>query len=179
LLSIFKKPKRIMDGAGTLAKKGHEIIFTSKNAEETIKFGKALGTLLTNGHVVALIGDLGTGKTTMVKGIVTGLDVKDSRNVKSPTFSLAHKYNGRIPVYHIDAYRLSGSQELLDIGSDEMIFGNGVTIIEWADNVPDSLPEEYLKITLTHVSEERRNIKACAYGKRYDQIIQLLRDWCD
>lgn len=168
-----------MDGAGTLAIKEHEIIFTSKNAEETIKFGEALGALLTNGHVVALIGDLGAGKTTMVKGIVAGLDVKDSRNVKSPTFSLAHKYNGRIPVYHIDAYRLSGSQELLDIGSDEMIFGNGVTIIEWADNVSDSLPEEYLKITLTHVSEERRNIKACAYGKRYDQIIQLLRDWCD
>ncbi|MBM4055561.1 MAG: tRNA (adenosine(37)-N6)-threonylcarbamoyltransferase complex ATPase subunit type 1 TsaE [Planctomycetes bacterium] len=153
------------------------MFFVSKSSAETVKFGEKLGKLLTNGHVIALIGDLGAGKTTMTKGIVRGLDAGDKDKVKSPTFSLVHKYNGRIPVYHIDAYRLSGSKELLEIGSDEMVFGDGVTIIEWADNVPESLPEEYLKITLTHVSEDQRKIEVCGCGKRYDQIIQRLKDY--
>ncbi|MCF6150284.1 MAG: tRNA (adenosine(37)-N6)-threonylcarbamoyltransferase complex ATPase subunit type 1 TsaE [Candidatus Kuenenia sp.] len=161
---------------GLLVSKNSKITFVSKSTAETIAFGVKLGKLLTNGHVIALIGELGAGKTTMTKGIVGGLDAKDKDKVKSPTFSLVHKYDGRIPVYHIDAYRLSGSQELLEIGSDEIVFGDGVTIIEWADIVPESLPENYLKITLTHVSEDQRIIEICGYGKHYEQILQQLKN---
>lgn len=151
-----------------------KLIFKTSSADETIKFGEKLGRLLAAGHVIALVGELGAGKTTLVKGIVQGLGVKDRRAVKSPTFSLIHKYEGRIPIFHFDAYRLEGVQDMLDIGSDEIIFGNGVSIIEWADRVSECLPGKYLKITLIAVSENERKIELCSYGRCYDEIIDKL-----
>ncbi|MBI2472363.1 MAG: tRNA (adenosine(37)-N6)-threonylcarbamoyltransferase complex ATPase subunit type 1 TsaE [Planctomycetes bacterium] len=154
--------------------KEKKLTFKSTSSEETIRFGERLGKLLAPGHVVALVGELGAGKTTMVKGIVRGLGVIDKRAVKSPTFALVHRYEGRIPIYHFDAYRFINTQEMLYIGSDEMIYGNGVSIIEWADKVPECLPEEYLKITLIAVSENERTIEMCGYGGRYDKILNSL-----
>lgn len=151
-----------------------KLIFKTSSAGETIKFGEKLGRLLAAGHVIALVGELGAGKTTLVKGIVQGLGVKDRRAVKSPTFSLIHKYEGRIPIFHFDAYRLEGVQDMLDIGSDEIIFGNGVSIIEWADRVSECLAGKYLKITLIAVSENERKIELCSYGRCYDEIIDKL-----
>lgn len=154
--------------------KENKLTFKSAAVDETTRFGERLGMLLSSGDVLALIGELGAGKTTLVKGIVRGLGVKDMRAVKSPTFALVHKYEGRIPIYHFDAYRLEDVYEMLDIGSDEMIYGNGVAIVEWADKVSGCLPEEYLKITLHAVSENERNIEICGYGKRYGKIINNL-----
>ena len=151
--------------------KENKLTFKSVSATETINFGERLGKLLAPGHVIALLGELGAGKTTMVKGIVHGLGVTDRRAVKSPTFALVHRYEGRMPVYHFDAYRLENAQEMLDIGSDEMIYGDGVSIIEWADKVPECLPAEYLRITLTAVSENERTIEVWGYGDRYNEII--------
>lgn len=150
------------------------LTFKSVSVEETIRFGKKLGMLLAPGDVIALVGELGAGKTTLVKGIVQGLGITDKRIVKSPTFALVQKYEGRIPIYHFDAYRLEDAQEMLDIGSDEMIYGNGVAIVEWADKVSGCLPKEYLKITLTAVSENERNIEICGYGSRYGKMINSL-----
>ena len=152
--------------------KGKKLIFKSVSVGETIKFGERLGKLLAPGHVIALAGELGAGKTTMVKGIVQGLGGTDTRAVKSPTFALVQRSEGRMPVYHFDAYRLENAQEMLDIGSDEMIYGDGVSIIEWADNVSECLPEEYLKVTLIAVSENERTIEVCGYGDRYNKIIE-------
>ncbi len=154
--------------------KEKKLTFKSSSVSETLRFGERLGSLLQPGYVVALIGELGAGKTTLVKGIVRGLGVEDKRSVKSPTFSLMHKYEGRIPIYHFDAYRLKGTLEMLDIGSDEIIYGNGVSIIEWADKVPGCLPEKYLKTTLTVVSENERKIELCSYGRCYDELINNL-----
>lgn len=154
--------------------KGKKLTFKSTSVDETIGFGRKLGMLLSPGDTIALVGELGAGKTTLVKGIVQGLGVTDRRVVKSPTFALVHKYEGRIPIYHFDAYRLEDAQEMLDIGSDEMIHGNGVAIVEWADKVPGCLPDEYLKITLTAISENERNIEIRSYGSRYDKIINNL-----
>ncbi|OHB92904.1 MAG: tRNA (adenosine(37)-N6)-threonylcarbamoyltransferase complex ATPase subunit type 1 TsaE [Planctomycetes bacterium RIFCSPHIGHO2_12_42_15] len=154
--------------------KEKKLTFKSVSAGETIKFGERLGRLLAPGHVIALLGELGAGKTTMVKGIVQGLGVTDRRTVKSPTFALVHRYEGRIPVYHFDAYRLENAQEMLDIGSDEMIYGKGVSIIEWADRVPGCLPEEYLMITLTSISKNERCIEVQSCGKCYDDVIKTL-----
>lgn len=150
------------------------MIFKTADMEETMRFGKKLGMLLSPGDVVALVGELGAGKTTLVKGIVQGLGVTDRRAVKSPTFSLVHTYEGRMPVYHFDAYRLEDTQEMLDIGSDEMISGDGVAIVEWADKVSGCLPKEYLQITLTAVSAHERKIELRIYGYRYDEIIKNL-----
>ncbi|MFN3533251.1 MAG: tRNA (adenosine(37)-N6)-threonylcarbamoyltransferase complex ATPase subunit type 1 TsaE [Candidatus Brocadia sp.] len=150
------------------------LIFKSASVDETMRFAEKLGMLLTPGDVIALVGELGAGKTTLVKGIVQGLGVTDKRSVKSPTFALVHKYEGRIPIYHFDAYRLEDTQEMLDIGSDEMIYGSGVAIVEWADKVPGCLPKEYLKITLTAISENERNMEIRGYGSRYEKIINNL-----
>lgn len=150
------------------------MIFKTAGMEETMRFGKKLGMLLSPGDVVALVGELGAGKTTLVRGIVQGLGVTDRRAVKSPTFSLVHTYEGRMPVYHFDAYRLEDTQEMLDIGSDEMISGDGVAIVEWADKVSGCLPKEYLQITLTAVSAHERKIELWCYGCRYDEIIKNL-----
>lgn len=152
-----------------------KVAFKSVNVDETIRFGEKLGRLLIPGDVIALIGELGAGKTTFVKGIALGLGVEDKRAVKSPTFSLVHLYKGRIPVYHFDAYRLEEIQDMLDIGSDEMIFGNGVSIIEWADKVFGCLPKEYLKITLTITSENERNIEIHGYGEHYRVMLSRIR----
>lgn len=154
--------------------KEKKLIFKSVSAGETINFGERLGKLLAPGHVIALLGELGAGKTTMVKGIVQGLGVTDRRAVKSPTFALVHRYEGRMPVYHFDAYRLESTQEMLDIGSDEMIYGDGVSIIEWADRVTECLPESYLKITIIVISGNERNIEVCNYGMRYDTIMRFI-----
>ncbi len=151
-----------------------KFIFKSRGAHETIALGVKLGELLSPGHVVALVGELGAGKTTLVKGIVQGLGVKDRRSVKSPTFSLVHRYEGRIPIYHFDAYRLKGDYEMFAMGSDEMIYGDGVSLIEWADRVSGCLPMEYLKITLTHVSDNERYIELQGYGEHYTKIIEKL-----
>lgn len=155
--------------------KAERVRFKSVSAEETVRFGEILGKLLTPGDVITLVGELGAGKTTLVKGIVRGLGVTDGRSVKSPTFALVHRYEGRIPIYHFDAYRLEGAHEMLDIGSDEMIYGNGISIIEWADKVPECLPEEYLEITLLSVSESERTLEICCHGKRYNEIIHNIK----
>lgn len=154
--------------------KENKLTFKSAGVDETTRFGERLGMLLSPGDVIALIGELGAGKTTLVKGIVRGLGVTDRRAVKSPTFSLVHTYKGRMPVYHFDAYRLEDAQDMLDIGSDEMISGDGVAIVEWADKVSGCLPKEYLQITLTAVSAHERKIELWCYGCRYDEIIKNL-----
>lgn len=152
-----------------------QVTFKSINVDETVRFGEKLGGLLVPGDVIALMGDLGAGKTTLVKGIARGLDVEDKRAIKSPTFSLVHLYKGRIPVYHFDAYRLEEIHDMIDIGSDEMIFGNGVSLIEWADKVFGCLPEQYLKITLTAISENERNIEICGYGEHYHITLHKIK----
>ncbi len=150
------------------------LTFKSTSVDETIMLGKRLGMLLMPGDVIALIGELGAGKTTLVKGIALGLGVEDKRAVKSPTFSLVHRYAGRTSVYHFDAYRLEDTQEMLGIGSDEILFGSGVSIIEWADKVPGCLPKEYLEITLISTSKAERTIEICGYGERYREIVRKI-----
>ncbi len=152
-----------------------KLILKSTSADKTIKLGEAIGSLLSAGDVVVLIGELGAGKTTLVKGIARGIGVEDKRVVKSPTFSLVNKYEGYVPVYHFDAYRLEDTREMLDIGSDEILFGDGVSIIEWGDKVAGCLPEEYLRITLAAISENERNIEIYGYGDRYGEIINRIK----
>ncbi|HHT9160354.1 MAG TPA: tRNA (adenosine(37)-N6)-threonylcarbamoyltransferase complex ATPase subunit type 1 TsaE [Candidatus Brocadiia bacterium] len=147
---------------------------TSSSVEQTIELGRLIGGELKEGNVVALVGQLGSGKTYLTKGIAEGLGVRDKRVIKSPSFVLINEYHGRVPVYHIDAYRLRDSVDMFTLGSDEIFWGNGVSIIEWADRVASSLPAEYLKITLSIISPSVRRIEICAYGKRYECIVERL-----
>ena len=149
-----------------------ELISTS--AEQTCQFGKALGKLLEPGDLVAFTGDLGAGKTCCVQGIAEGLGVQDNSVVTSPTFTLIQEYQGRIPIYHFDLYRLSREDEIYDLGYEEYFYGDGVTVVEWAERITAFLPAEYLAIHLHIEPDQTRCIQLRAYGKHYEQIVQSL-----
>ncbi len=129
----------------------------TQNEEETMNAGKDFSVLLGSGSVVALYGDLGTGKTRFTKGISLGLNIKES--VTSPTFTIVNEHlGGRIPLYHFDCYRLQSSAELKEIGFEEYIYGNGVCVLEWADRIADSLPEKRFDVHCHHGASENERI---------------------
>ena len=129
--------------------------------------GHRLGALLFPGAVVALIGPLGAGKTHLVRAIAEGLQIADIRAVSSPTFVLIQEYSARLPIYHFDAYRLSGPGELFDLGVHEYFEGDGVCLVEWADRVEACLPAEHLRVTLEITGETSRRLTIEARGERY------------
>lgn len=114
--------------------------------EDTIKLGEALGRSLKPGDIVALKGELGAGKTVLVKGIAKGLDVKEEPI--SPTFVIMNAYCGRVPLYHFDLYRVSGREELERIGYEDYFFGDGVAVVEWSDRAEEIFPESAIEIEI-------------------------------
>ena len=116
------------------------------------------GRFLQKGDIVALIGELGSGKTCITQGIARGLNVPESYYITSPTFTLINEDPGEMPLYHLDIYRLSGSQDLIDMGYEEYFYGDGIIIIEWAEKIRDILPEDTLFIHLVYVDENTRTI---------------------
>ena len=144
------------------------------NAGETAAFGRGLGALLEKGMVVALNGELGAGKTTLVKAVATGLGILEE-DVCSPSYTLINEYEGRLPVYHFDLYRLTDSSELYELGYDDYLEGEGISIVEWADAVPDALPGEYLSIKIEIVSDDERCFTVTAAGKRYETLVAELK----
>jgi tRNA threonylcarbamoyladenosine biosynthesis protein TsaE len=142
--------------------------------EATIDLGRRLGRLLFPGAVVALVGQLGAGKTHLVRAIAEGLDTPDSRLVTSPTFVLIQEYPGRLPIYHFDAYRLVGSIPFAELGVHEYLEGEGVCLIEWADRVAECLPHEHLSIALTVTGETTRRASMQAHGEAYAKLLDDL-----
>ena len=129
-------------------------------------FSEKLGSLLQTGDVLALEGDLGAGKTTFTKGLAKGLNI--TRNVNSPTFTIIKEYHGRLPLYHMDVYRVEDSFE--DLGFDEYFDGNGVTVVEWAHLVKEQLPEELLTIYLYLDDHDSRRLVLEPQGRRYEEL---------
>jgi len=130
----------------------------SKSVEETIALGVKLAGKLKKGDVVALIGDLGAGKTVFTKGIAKGLGVKNSRYVNSPTFVIIKEYKGKLPLYHFDLYRLDHYSSFDAMNYDEYFYGVGVTVIEWADKISKLLPKKYWEVDLKVAGETKRKI---------------------
>jgi tRNA threonylcarbamoyladenosine biosynthesis protein TsaE len=141
--------------------------------EETRAFGEALGRRLGPGQVVCLIGPLGAGKTTLAQGIARGLEVEDV--VNSPTFTLVQEYAGRLRVYHLDVYRLSGPEEAADLALDEMLGASGVVIIEWPERIAAALPPERLEVRLEPQGDARR-ITTTAVGPRAAALLAGLQE---
>jgi len=133
-------------------------IFRTRTPAETQTIGEKIGTQLRQGDLVALIGDLGTGKTCLTQGIARGVGVYPNQIVNSPSYTLINEYAGKIPIYHVDLYRLQNHDELLDLGLDEYMEGNGVCIIEWAEKL-GSLKISHTKIQITWLSEMTREIE--------------------
>ena len=149
--------------------------FEVNSIEEITKLGKELGKILNPGDIICLTGDLGTGKTHITKGISEGLGITD--NITSPTFTIVNEYNsGRLKLYHFDVYRVSDPDEIYAIGFDDYIFGDGVSIIEWANYIEEILPKEYLHIYITKdlsKGENYRKITITPYGEKYNYVKEL------
>ena len=137
------------------------------NDQETREIGFKLGKLLKPGSIVCLIGDLGAGKTTMTQSLAEALEVDDY--ITSPTFTIVNQYEGKMPLYHFDVYRIGCSEEMYDIGFEEYINGDGVCIIEWANIIEDILPDEYLKIELNY-KDMGREMTLIPYEKIVEEL---------
>jgi tRNA threonylcarbamoyladenosine biosynthesis protein TsaE len=129
----------------------------TNSLEETLQLGAELARTLQPGTVIGLIGDLGSGKTCLTQGICAGLGVVDY--VTSPTFTLINEYQGRLPVYHFDFYRIDKAAEIEDLGCDEYFYGQGVCIIEWAEKILSFLPEERIEIRIKRLGETVREFR--------------------
>lgn len=129
----------------------------TRSAEETQALGEAIGATLGAGAVVACVGELGAGKTAFLQGLARGLGVASA--VTSPTFVLVNVYRGRVPVYHLDAYRTTSLAEVQDLGLEEMLDGEGVTLIEWADRILPLLPPRAIVVRIQGLGDEPRQIE--------------------
>ena len=139
---------------------------------ETKQIGRALGSLLGAGDIVALYGDLGAGKTAFSQGIAAGMGIEDA--ITSPTYLVIKVYPADLPLYHIDTYRLEGSEDLVYLGYEEFFFGTGVTVIEWAEKISDLLPEERLDVNIEVMGEFKRKLKFTGKGKLYMRLLEEL-----
>ncbi len=122
--------------------------------EEMTQWGRWIGERLTQGEVLALYGGLGVGKTTLVRGIAEALHVQEP--VTSPTYTIINEYEGDMPIYHIDAYRLRGSDDAFSIGIEDYLYGNGICIIEWAERIQEVLPAEAISVDISIIGETDR-----------------------
>lgn len=138
--------------------------------QETQALAEQMATRLHAGDVLTLEGDLGAGKTTFTKSVAKGLGIK--RNVNSPTFTILKQYEGRLPLNHLDVYRLANSDE--DLGWDELFYGDAVSIIEWAHLIEEDLPAERLAIQILRLDENARKFTFMPLGERYEQLCEEL-----
>ncbi len=143
----------------------------TSSPEQTRQKGEILGKLLNAGDTVCLYGDLGAGKTNIAYGIAHGLDVRE-QYITSPTFTFVNEYQGRVPLYHIDLYRLMETAELENIGFREYLESDGVTVIEWAERAEEELPVECLSVYLSFVDENSREIGFLSEGERYGKLLE-------
>lgn len=131
---------------------------TSNSVEETLEAGREIGRQASPGALICLYGDLGAGKTHLAKGIASVFDIPPEQ-VDSPTFILLQEYEGRTPVYHFDAYRLRSIQEAADLGFEDYIYAEGISIVEWPERVAELLPEERIDVYIRHAGTQQRHIQ--------------------
>jgi tRNA threonylcarbamoyladenosine biosynthesis protein TsaE len=148
------------------------MVLQTKSTSETVRIGKTIGSLLRPGDVVALVGELGTGKTQFIKGLAEGVGVGKPTYISSPSFTLINEYPGRVPFYHIDLFRLESEKEAEELGLEEYFQGEGITAIEWADKIPSLLPKENLWIHIHYTGENTRSIEIDPKGKRYADLME-------
>ncbi len=153
---------------------GDPVRLRCASREATIAAARTLGLLLGGREVIALSGPLGAGKTTFVKGLAEGLGI-DPRQVTSPTFLLIHELAGRLRLAHMDAYRVSGGEELREAGAEDLVGGEGVAAIEWAERVADLLPADHLRVDLEPDGEEGRVLVFTAGGPASSALLRRLR----
>ena len=156
------------------ALKEETLTITTESDQDTIRFGQEIGRLLLEGDVIGLVGELGSGKTWLTKGIALGLGVNPKTVVTSPSFTLVNEYQGRATLFHMDVYRLGSLGEALSAGIEEMIHSGQVGVLEWADRWPEILPEHTLMVRLLIVDDHRRTIILSGHHPRAFEILTHL-----
>jgi len=147
----------------------------SKSVKETLAIGRKISGYLGKGGIVCLFGQLGSGKTVLVKGMASGLGISTEKII-SPTFVLVRSYSdSRLPFYHFDLYRLGSLKDILDLGYEEYLYGAGVSVIEWADRLKKLLPKEHLAIKLSIKGNDKRLLEFSAKGRHYEELLRSLR----
>ena len=137
-----------------------------------MSWGKSLGKLLKGGEIIGLIGELGVGKTCFVRGLAEGLGVVREAWIRSPTFTLINEYHGRLPVYHIDLYRIGNRPELEGLGLRDYLYSDGVSVIEWFDHLLVEEVEEYLELRIAYAQGMNRELTFTPHGEQYEKIIE-------
>jgi len=150
----------------------NSVCLVSSSAKQTQRLGRHLGSLAQAGDVFLLIGGLGAGKTCLTQGIALGLGVEDAAT--SPSFVVVNQYKGRLPLYHIDLYRLDRIEEVIDLGLDDYLFGKGVCVVEWANKAQGVLPQEHLLIEISIITDSSRSLFLNPRSERYEALLSQL-----
>ncbi|UCH43514.1 MAG: tRNA (adenosine(37)-N6)-threonylcarbamoyltransferase complex ATPase subunit type 1 TsaE [Dehalococcoidales bacterium] len=151
-----------------------ETKITSHSPEQTQELGKRIGRLSQPGDVILLVGELGTGKTCLTQGIAWGLDIEEY--ALSPSFVIMRELYGRLPLYHIDLYRLDHIEESIDLGLDDYLYGRGICVVEWAEKAMGILPREHLLIEIDYINDTGRSFVIKPNGRRYQEIAAILKE---
>lgn len=150
------------------------VVIQSGTPAETEQVGALIGALLQPGDFLALRGELGSGKTRFARGIATGLGIGADIPVTSPTYALLNIYQGRMPLYHFDLYRLSGEDEVIELGFAEYFSGDGISLVEWPERLAEELPPERLEIAFSYCGETRRRIEVTPVSARFKKVVEAL-----
>jgi len=153
---------------------GWTIVTTSPRQSQNL--GRNLGRLVKGGEIIGLVGELGAGKTCFVRGFAEGIEVSADAWVRSPTFTLINEYSGRLPVYHVDLYRVGKQDELASLNLREYLYGDGVSLIEWFEFLPANEVDEYLELHIAHGGGNRRQIDFIAHGPGYERLLEDLKE---
>lgn len=147
------------------------------SSDETFSLGRRLGSLIEDGDFIALYGDLGSGKTRFTAGIVLGTSVPADIPVTSPTYTYMNEYHGRISLYHFDLYRIHTAHDILELGFEDIFYGTGACVVEWADRIKGVLPHERLDITFLSIGDTERRLIFTAHGFRHQILCEKLFDF--
>jgi len=153
---------------------GQKLLIETRSEDETRHLGQKIGSLIGKPVVIALIGNLGCGKTAFVKGLAEGLEVPADCYVTSPTFTLVNEYPGRLPLFHVDLYRLNGISDFEDIGLDEILQDQAVIAVEWADKIGDAPADDCLSLNFEIIADAVRKITLIGYGQKGMDLIKAL-----
>lgn len=149
---------------------------TTGSSWETEQLGLSIGSLLTPGSFLALRGDLGGGKTCFARGVVAALAPQSNTLVASPTYAIMNCYPGTTPVYHFDFYRLTGDDDIAELGFEEFFYGDGVCVVEWSERLDELLPADVMVLLFEYAGDDQRLITITGTGKKSGNIIELLKE---
>ncbi|HXG52620.1 MAG TPA: tRNA (adenosine(37)-N6)-threonylcarbamoyltransferase complex ATPase subunit type 1 TsaE [candidate division Zixibacteria bacterium] len=148
----------------------------TRSPRQTAAWGQRLGELLEGGEIVGLVGELGAGKTCFVRGLVQGAGVGEKAWIRSPSFTLINEYHGRVPIYHIDLYRIGTAEELDGLNLRECLYSDGVSVIEWFERLPSGEVDEYIEVRMEFCGPTGRRLTFTAHGGRYEETLERLKE---